>query len=125
MQSVRCVANLLISAASPNARLSSDSDACHIHERRDIAGADKIPQGRVARSRSSSKSRQGEGVGSYTIDTSGQIAAFGQRFTALVTAGIQESTTQDSLEAFVSMATVLLHCQEAALLRRSKTWCAS
>ena len=123
MQIVRCVANLLISAASPNARLSSDSDACHIHERRDIVGADEMPQGRVARSRSSS--RQGEGVGSYTIDNRGQIAAFGQRFTALVTAGIQESTTQDSLEAFVSMATALLHCQEAALLRRSKTWCAS
>ena len=53
-------------------------------------GADKMPQGRVAWSRSSSKSRQGEGVGNYTIDTRGQIAAFGQRFTALVTAGIQE-----------------------------------
>ena len=75
-----------------------------------------MPQGRVARR---STRRQGEGVGGYTLDTRGLVSAMGggsQPSSQQVPGRTPHETlhyaTGDDLEAFVSMAATLLHCQE-------------
>ena len=77
-----------------------------------------MPQDRVAMRRS--RCRQGEGVGGYTVDTRGLVNAMGggsQPSSQQVPGRTPHETlhyaTGDDLEAFLSMAAKLLHCQEA------------
>ena len=77
-----------------------------------------MPQDRVARRRS--RCRQGEGVGGYTVDTRGLVNAMGggsqpslQQVPGRTPHETLHYTTGDDLEAFLSMAAKLLHCQEA------------